>query len=171
MESEWDTIETSVGPLKIAACTREYFNITGPKGNPDIPLLLATVTRRGAGWEIDGEYGLDQRPVHLREELLRLGIEWAEAHPENFERAGDSEFRSLLSDPADFEEILDGLKSGQDDLRSILEEPEFKRRASPQLVRRIKKESQRIRVMRLQITGAARAIKTLAEKCLAQEVA
>jgi len=53
----------------------------------------------------------------------------------------------------------------------MLEELEFKRRVSAQLVRRIKKEAQQIRLMRSQIAGAAKTIKTLTEKCLAQEVA
>jgi hypothetical protein len=176
MEVEWDTIETSVGPLSIKACARDYLNITSPKENPSHPFVLATVKRKGDGWEIHGPSYSDavgKMPAGLGEELLRLGIAWAEAHPKDFELAGDEKFRNILSATADwtFEEILDGLKLGQKDLKSILEEPEFKRRASVELVHRIKKESQRIRVMRTQIAGAAKAIKTLADKCLANEVA
>jgi hypothetical protein len=66
--------------------------------------------------------------------------------------------------------MLEVLKSGQDRLKSVLEAPEFKRRASDRLVRRIEKEAQRMCVMRLQIAGAAKAIEALAEKCLEQEI-
>jgi hypothetical protein len=59
MKSAWDTIETSVGPLDIKACARNYFNIKNPK---ESNFLLATVTRQRKGWEIDGTRADGSKP-------------------------------------------------------------------------------------------------------------
>jgi hypothetical protein len=194
VETEKAEFETSIGPVRmnvespdwLAVETAGTFVELGKKEFAHLgrwPYVYVSLVREDGDWKLDTSKDypflhtdVDTEvpvPQSLIDELVTLGREWAKSHPEEFEQVRRKEFTDLVSATTDFtfEQILEGLRLGQDDLRSILEAPEFKHRASSQLVRRIKKESQRIRVMRLQIVGAARAIKTLAEKCVADEVA
>jgi hypothetical protein len=61
-----------------------------------------------------------------------------------------------------FDEITRICSDATKRFRRILGEPEFANRASTPLRRQVQKEAQRLRVMRLQVSGAAKAINTLA---------
>lgn len=61
-----------------------------------------------------------------------------------------------------FDELMRIFTDAQKHFRRILDEPEFENYATTSLRRRIQKEAQRLRVMKLQVSDAARAINTLA---------
>ena len=80
-------IPTSIGPLNIKACGRDYFNVTSPTGA--YPLVLFSIERHKDGWPQQsghiyspkvGEKG--QASPALIEEIFALGTQWADAHPE-----------------------------------------------------------------------------------------
>jgi hypothetical protein len=174
MESTEATIETSIGTLGIQASERHRINITSAEGV--CPRVLFNVVRDGDTWKAEysrayvfdpGEGPTPPTPEGLPEELVALAAQWAGANPGAFEIAGREEFTQIIRSTTDFTfaEAIYELQRAQADLKSIVEEPEFVRYASPQLIRRVKAEAQKVRTMRAQIAGAAKAIKTLAAKC------
>jgi hypothetical protein len=112
-------------------------------------------------------------PQALFDELSKFAIEWADAHPEEFERAAREEFEDWIGYICrdTFDDLVAKFEEAQKNFRKILDEPEFKFHASNKLLRRVKHEAQRIRTMRLQVSGAAKAIRTLAAKCIEREEA
>jgi hypothetical protein len=103
-------------------------------------------------------------PQALLDELSTLGTEWAKGHPEEFEKAARADFDNMLLEIVDetFDELTRICSHAQKRFRRILGEPEFTNHASTPLRRRVQKEAQRLRVMRSQTSGAAKAISTLA---------
>jgi hypothetical protein len=163
MKSAWDTIETSVGPLDIKACARNYFNIKNPK---ESNFLLATVTRQRKGWEIDGTRADGSKPDNdLLQELLRLGIAWADEHPEDFERAAEEEFKRTVETTVDFSitEVVFELGEALKDVTSVLrEEEEFRRQASPALRRQYQEAARMLREMRSKAKSMMKSITQVA---------
>jgi hypothetical protein len=168
MESAWDTIQTSIGPLRIKACARNYFNVATPSGT--YPFVMFSIELVDGSWTPGTciyypDHG-EEAPVPdaLLKELTALGTRWADAHLEAFEAAGTDEFKDMAEYIVDdaFADVVEKLKEAQEDLRDILKEPEFVLQASKALRRRVQKEAQRLGVMRLQISGAGKAIRTLA---------
>jgi hypothetical protein len=174
MESAWDTIQTSIGPLRIKACARDYFNLKNPEAEGSF--LFATIKRSGDSWEIDplwgSRYETPESPDDLREELLRLGVEWAEAHTEDFERAGDEEFKSIVEGTVDFvlTEVVVELNAALKDVTANLkDEPEFRRQASPALRRKYQDAARMLREMRSQVKVMMKSI-TKAASLSAEEM-
>jgi hypothetical protein len=170
-------LETSIGLLCVQVEGRDWFYIRSPHQLDEArPYLWLTLARDGDLWEFTKpplyypEPADNERlhevpmPPALVDELLKLATEWANAHPEQFEKAARAEFDDLLLEMVDetFNELARICGDAQKRFREILDEPEFAAHASTALRRRVQKEAQRLRVMRLQTSGAARAINTLA---------
>ena len=172
-------ITTSIGIVHVEAEGRDSFTIRSPHeyGEAWPYFYWLTLDRHGERWEFTSppEYsrqpGENERasqvpmPPELVNELLALGNEWAAAHPEEFEKAACEEFDDhifyIVHDT--FDELTRICSDAQGHFRRILnDEPEFRNYASTPLRRRVQKEAQRLRVMRLQISGAAKAINMLA---------
>jgi hypothetical protein len=175
------TLETSIGGLYVKAEGRDWFTIEGPFESPWIADRMPDnvyphVDLRFEG-QGDGRCAVtrtyyraapaddDTRiPQALLHELSKLGTEWANAHPEEFEKAARAEFDDhifyIVHDT--FDELTRIFADAQKHFRRILVEPEFENHASRALRRRVQKEAQRLRAMRLQVSGAAKAINTLA---------
>src|SRR5882757_1316576 len=102
-------------------------------------------------------------PAELVNELLALANEWANAHPEEFEKAARAEFDDHIMYIADetFAEIARICGDAHRHVREILHDPEFANHASTALRRRVQNEAQRLRSLRSQASGAAKAINTL----------
>jgi hypothetical protein len=183
-------LETSIGVVRLEAKGRDWFEIDGPfldKSDPQYdpryphhariyayPHVHFLFDNRSGAWAPErrptyyGELGEREVsvPQPLFDELLKLGIEWANAHPEKFEQAAKEEFEDLIGYiTRDFlDEIAAKLKEAHEATSKALKEPEFALHASVALRRRVKSEAQRLRIMRGQISGAAKAINTLAGK-------
>jgi hypothetical protein len=180
-------LKTSIGIVYVEAGGRDWFSIQGPfvsepheHDERAFPHVHMTFDNRDGQWapERNPAYYAETRisapmPEALLSELSTLGIEWADGHPEEFERAGRADFDDLIGyiTQDTFNDLLHTFKEVSEHFRAVLSEPEFERYASTALRRRMKQEAQRTRVMRSQISGAAKAIRTLADKCLAKEVA
>jgi hypothetical protein len=173
-------IQTSIGTLYVAANTRDCFNIRSFPSFPHAPdgkslYLWLGLERCGDSWEFEDQppkyrpaenesFGEVPLPPALSDELLTLACGWANAHPEEFEKAARAEFDDMILEIVDetFDEITRICSDATKRFRRILGEPEFANHASTPLRRRVQREAQRLRVMRLQVSGAAKAISTLA---------
>jgi hypothetical protein len=172
-------LKTSIGIVQVKAMSRERLSVQSPglsASSGALPYVLLDLWREGDGWEMDSNpYYYDERdgdgcavrsqmPQALNEEVSKLAIEWANAHPEEFEQAAKEEFDDLIGYIThDFlDEIAAKLKEAHEATSKALKEPEFMLHASVALRRRVKSEAQRLRVMRGQIRGATKAIITLA---------
>jgi hypothetical protein len=170
-------IQTSIGIVRVQVEGRDWFYIRSPHQLREArPYLWLMLSRHGAIWEFDwptryypepaeNEPAMEvPMPPALAEEFLNLGTEWANAHPEDFERAARAEFDDLIMEIVDetFDELARICSGATKRFREILNEPEFANHTSTALRRRVHKEAQRLRVMRLQVSGAAKAINTLA---------
>jgi hypothetical protein len=168
-------LETSIGVARLDIEGRDRFTLKSAheygEAWPHFRWLLPE--RGGERWEFDKppEYKPDEEcsteipmPADLADELLALGNEWANAHPEAFETAAREEFDDLIGYITQdvFDELARIFTDAQKNFREILDEPEFANYASTKLRRRVQKEAQRLRTMRLQVSGAANAINTLA---------
>jgi hypothetical protein len=155
------TIETSIGTLSIRACTRDYFNITSPKD----PQVLATIERDNDAWRMVGSHiFIDGKKEFATpeevEEIFALGTRWADAHPEAFELAGIHEFEQIVKGTVDdtLESVVYELETAQEDLHSVLEEPEFVRQAPAALRHQIKDGVRMLRKIRSQVKVTMNAI-------------
>jgi hypothetical protein len=174
-------LESSIGSLYLLVEARGEFRIRGPFESPWVDALPEyayphadlTFEYQGAGrWmnvptDYDYRAAIDDEtpiPQALVDELSQLGTEWANAHPEEFEKAARAEFDDdiLYITRDTFGELMRIFTDAQRQFRRILEEPDFANYASMPLRRRIQKEAKRLRTMRLQVSGAAKAINTLA---------
>jgi hypothetical protein len=173
-------INTSIGAVYVEAEGRDWFTIRSAHdyGEPWPHFYKLTLARDGEHWEFTKptllyhpQVAENERikevpmpPALVVDELLKLATEWANAHPEEFEKAARAEFDDLLLEMVDetFNELARICGDAQRRFRDILDEPEFAAHASVALRRRVQKEAQRLRVMPLQTSGAARAINTLA---------
>jgi hypothetical protein len=84
-------------------------------------------------------------PQALLDELSKLGTDWANAHPEEFEKAARAEFDDhiMYITRDTFEELMRIFSDAQKEFPRILDEPEFGNYASTPLRRRVQKEAQR----------------------------
>jgi len=171
-------IETSIGLLCVQVEGRDWFTLQSPRPYGEVwPYVSLTLWRRDDSCELESKPWYDVEPGKepmkkgpmppaLVEEFLKVGTEWANAHPEEFEKAARAEFDDhifyIVHDT--FDELIRIFTDAQNHFRKILDEPEFENYASTALRRRVKKEAQRLSVMRLQISGAAKAINTLASR-------
>jgi hypothetical protein len=175
-------LETSIGSVYVEADTRDGFHVRSFPSYPHeleklprLTYLWLRLERCGDCWEFEDQppkyrlaesesFGEVPLPPALVDELLALATEWANAHPEEFEKAARAEFDDLLLEMVDetFNELARISGDAQKRFREILDDPEFGNHASTALRRRVQKEAQRLRVMRLQVSGAAKAINTLA---------
>jgi hypothetical protein len=158
-------IPTSIGPLNIKACARDYFNVINPAGT--YPLVLFSIERHKDGWRAHSSHLYEpkagkkgQASPALIEEIFALGTQWANAHPEEFERAGRKEYRQIVETAVDFtlDEALKELRETRKDLRSILDEPEFMRHAPPALRESVRNAAKMVRSMKKQLNAAGKAI-------------
>jgi len=175
-------LETSIGTLYVRAEARDRFTIEGPYENPwagvlrpdnAYPHVNLTFENPGDGWaSVRTAYEYRAAPIDddaripqaLLDELSKLGTEWAAANPGEFAKSARAEFDDMILEIVDetFDEITRICSDATKRFRRILGEPEFANHASTPLRRRVQKEAQRLRVMRLQVSGAAKAISTLA---------
>jgi hypothetical protein len=175
-------LETTIGSLYVRPDGRDRFTLEGPFVSawtgarmPDnvYPHVDLRFERQGAGRWANVRTAFDYRdpsmgdapiPQALLNELSQLGIEWANAHPEEFEKAARAEFDDhiLYITRDTFDELTRIFTEAQKHFREILDEPEFANYASMPLRRRVQKEAQRLRSLRSQASGAAKAISTLA---------
>jgi hypothetical protein len=102
----------------------------------------------------------------LIEEIFALGTQWADAHPEEFERASRKEYKQIIETSVDFtlDEALKELREARKDLRSILDEPEFMRYAPPALRARVHDAAKMLRSMKKQLNAAGKAINAAASQ-------
>lgn len=176
-------LETSIGTVYVRVQARDQFTIEGPFETPwaagacvpdyAYPHVDLRFDARDGAW-VNVRTAFDYRdpamdkasiPGPLLAELSKLGSEWANAHPEKFERAARAEFDDLIMEMADetFDEIARICSDAAQRFRRILiEEPEFQNYASTALRRRVQKEAQRLRILRSQAAGAAKAINSMA---------
>jgi len=183
-------LTTSIGTLSVEANARDWFILQGPFTDDEpasdddhrrYPHVHMIFDNRSGPWEPGegkptyyGEAGKEApMPQALLDELSKLAIEWADAHPEEFERAAREEFEDWIGHICHdtLDDLVAKCSEAQKNFRQILDEPEFKFHASNKLRRRVKHEAQRIRTMKQQVIGAAKAIRTLAGICLAREEA
>jgi hypothetical protein len=170
-------LKTSIGIVHAEAEGRDRLTLKSPHQLREArPYLWLTLARDGDLWEFtepplyhpepaENECIKEVRmPPALAEEILTLGRDWAASHPDEFERAARAEFDDMLIEIVDetFDEITRICSDATKRFRRILDAPEFANYASTPLRRRVQKEAQRLRVMRLQVSGAAKAISTLA---------
>jgi hypothetical protein len=176
-------IQTSIGALYVEAQGRDWFTMTGLFESPPVgvavlpdsayPHMSLTFENQDGRWVIAGkvDYRAAPRdiapiPQALLGELSKLGTEWANTHPEAFEQAARAEFDDHIMYIADetFGEIARICGDAHRHIREILGAAEFENHASTALRRRVQKEAQRLRTMRQQVSGAAKAINTLASR-------
>jgi hypothetical protein len=174
-------LETTIGSLYVEAEGRDRFTIEGPfesawtgarmpdNAYPHVDLRFEHQDVRWANVRIAFDYrdpSMDSTPIPqaLLDELSTLGIESANAHPEEFEKAARADFDNMLLEIVDetFDELARICSHAQKLFRTILGEPEFANHASTPLRRRVQKKAQRLRVMRSRTSGAAKAISALA---------
>jgi hypothetical protein len=173
-------IKTSIGIVYVEADTRDCFHIRSFPSFPlqldeKLPYLWLRLERRGDCWEFEerppkyrpeGKESISEVPMPpaLADELLTLAREWAASHPEAFEKAARAEFDDHLLYIVDetFGELARICSAAAKHFHEILDEPEFGNFATTPLRRRVQREAQRLRSLRSQASGAARAINTMA---------
>jgi hypothetical protein len=151
-------LETSIGSLYVAANTRDCFNIRSFPSFPHAPdgkslYLWLGLERCGDSWEFEDRppkyrpaenesFSEVPLPPALADEILARGREWADAHPEAFEKAARAEFDDhiMYITRDTFEELMRIFTDAQKEFRRILGEPEFVNHASTPLRRRVQKE-------------------------------
>jgi hypothetical protein len=172
-------LETSIGTLQVEARGRDWLTMEGPFEKVEVvpdnvfPNVLLSFYNQGNRWAVgETDYWPTRRggevpiPQALLDELSRLGVEWAKAHPEEFEKPAREEFDDHIFYIADetLGEIARICGDAHRHIREILGAPEFANHASTPLRRRVQKEAQRLRSLRSQASGAAKAINTLAAR-------
>jgi hypothetical protein len=144
-------LETSIGTIRAVVQDRHSFTLMSAQkyGEAWPYFYWLTIKRDGERWEFAEQpvYKLENAseipmPAELVDELLALGIEWASAHPEAFERAARAEFDDMILKIVDetFDEITRICSDAPKRFRRILSEPEFANHASTPLRRRVQKE-------------------------------
>jgi hypothetical protein len=143
--------------------------LTGPlEGHPRYPHVYLTLARTGDRWELESD---DHSPAlytayktkvpmppALLDELVKLGREWAIAHPEEFERASREEFEfhsGVITDV--FTGLLVTLQDGLKSIKKSIEDTDFVRLGSPELKQRAAETARMFRAMKLQVKGLAEA--------------
>jgi hypothetical protein len=152
------------GLVNIFATARDRLNILSVDHSS--PSVMVTMERRADRWEPTSTptYSIGWKPstpvpAALTDELVTLGRDWAKAHPEEFGRAGNREFSSMIGsfDEA-FDQLVEELQETENDFRGMLAEPEFLRQA-PALLRSIVEDAAKmVHAMRLQTEAAAEAL-------------
>jgi len=166
MESTQFEVRVSIGPVHIFATARDRLNILSVPNSS--PFVMLTMERHGDRWELEAEspyysVGIGKKqtptPPGLANELLTLGRNWAESHPEEFERAGISEYSSIIDSFDEIlDELVDELRKTEKAFREILDEPEFLRLASADLREKVQDAMRMVHAMKLQCGAAAEVI-------------
>jgi hypothetical protein len=165
---------TSIGIVRIQAEAGDGFSVR-TVGDAHPLIYLAISPDDDDHWEMDRAplyYAKDGEkavpPPALIKELFELGTRWADAHPEEFERAAARDFDDGLSHATHYclDQVLETLKATEEALTKLLAGEdafgEFNLQAPPPLREVVENAAKMFHAMGLQAEAAGEAIREAA---------